>query len=123
MVWVFAALAGILFVEVLLRLPFFSTLGRFQRVTTRALNVLRSDRISDHWKERVLPRYAGQMMKATLWIAGILILAFVVIAGVIGLANLTGTDLLAFSLSWLGIIFMTVVALGYAKLRSSFVSV
>ena len=123
MLWLLAALAGILFVEVLVRLPFFTTLNRFQQIMTRILSVLRSDRISDHWKERVLPRYASQMMGATLRIGGILVAAFVAIGCVMGLASLVGADLLGFSLSWVGVVFMTVVALGYAKLRSSFDSV
>jgi hypothetical protein len=123
MVWLLAALAGILFVEVLIRLPFFATLARFQGLTTRILKVLRSDRISDHWKERVLPRYAGQMLGATLQIGGILAAAFVGIGCVMGIAGLIGVDLLGFSLSWIGIVFMTFVALGYAKLRSRLVPV
>lgn len=117
--WLLGALSGIAFVEILLRLPFFADLRRFGQIVTRVMAVIRSSRISDHWKERILPRYAAQMMGKTLRLGGILLMAFAPLAVLSWIAGLMGVPLMAFSLSWVGIIFISVVAFGYAKLRMS----
>lgn len=118
MQWLLAALAGIAFVELLLRLPFFPTLGKFGRLLSRVSAVIRSERISDHWKEKVLPRYAFSMLRATLIVAACLIAAFLPFMVCAAIAQMIGVPFLAFSMSWLGIAFITLVALAYAKLRS-----
>lgn len=118
MQWLLAALAGIAFVELLLRLPFFSTLGKFRGILSRVSTVLRSDRISDHWKEKVLPRYAFAMLRATLIVAACLIAAFLPFLVFSAIGPMIGIPFFAFSMSWIGILFITLVALAYAKLRS-----
>ncbi|WP_299681658.1 sulfotransferase [uncultured Roseobacter sp.] len=115
--WLFAALAGIGFVEILMRVQFFATLGRFQHILARVPAILRSERISDHWKEKVLPRYALMMLRTTGRVAVSLLAAFAPFALLAGLAHLMGVAFLDFSMSWAGLIFITVVALAYAKLR------
>lgn len=122
MTWLLAAISGIAFVELLLRLPFFATLGTFGRLLPRISAVLRSDRISDHWKEKVLPRYAATMLRATLILAVCLIAAFLPFMACIALAQGAGIGLLGFSMSWVGIGFITLVALIYARVRPALVS-
>lgn len=123
MQWLLGALSGIAFVELLMRLPFFQDLRSFGQIVTRVMAVIRSSRISDHWKEKVLPRYARHMMGKTLRLGGILLVAFAPLAILSWLADRMGVPLMAFSLSWVGIVFITVVAIGYAKLRASLVAV
>lgn len=48
------------------RLPFMATLYAFQRTLTHALRVVVSRRISDHWKEIVLPRYSLNILIGSL---------------------------------------------------------
>lgn len=56
--WVFVAAAGILASEAFLRLPLLPTIRRVTRTAQKSGKVLSSKHISDHWKERVLPRYS-----------------------------------------------------------------
>jgi hypothetical protein len=119
MQWLFAALSSIAFVEVLARMPFFATLQNFRQIVSRVMALIRSDRISDHWKEKVLPRYAFAMLRATLVVGGCMIAAFLPFVAFAALAGALGVPLLALSLSWVGIVFITLVALGYAKARSA----
>jgi len=46
-------------VEGLFRLPLARAVRETAGVSRRALRVMRAGAISDHWKERALPRYAG----------------------------------------------------------------
>ncbi|NBB83643.1 MAG: hypothetical protein GVY28_09590 [Alphaproteobacteria bacterium] len=60
------AAAAILACEVGLRLPFARILASFNASAWRAVEVVGSATISDHWKERVLPAYAWRLLKASV---------------------------------------------------------
>lgn len=118
--WLFAALAGIGFVELFMRLPVRAALTDLQRLTGRIMAVLRSGRISDHWKEKILPVYAGRLFRLTVRIALCLLAAFVPLLVLLALAAVLDVPLMAFTLSWAGIVFTTLVALVWAKARSAY---
>lgn len=61
---------AILFVEVFLRLGLISRISRLMISYRMVWRVVRSPRISDHWKERALPRYACQMLGNAVIITG-----------------------------------------------------
>lgn len=119
MAWLLAALAGVAFVEALLHAPFFPTLNRLRETIARVSWIIRSPRISDHWKERALPRHAGRIFIGTLKIALSLAIAFAPFVILALVAPALGVDLFSFAMSWMGMGFMTAVALAYAWLRSS----
>lgn len=54
-------LAAVLASEVLLRLPLLAQVRHIASVTRKSAATIRSSRISDHWKERVLPAYSLRM--------------------------------------------------------------
>lgn len=54
-------LAAVLASEVLLRLPLLAQARHIVSVTRKSAATIRSARISDHWKERVLPAYSLRM--------------------------------------------------------------
>lgn len=56
----------IAFVELFLRLPFFKHLHYLKSDSTKALSVISSSNISDHWKEKVIPRYARNILSSSL---------------------------------------------------------
>lgn len=56
--WVRLLLAALLASELLLRLPILPTLGRAQASAAKVGRILHSKRISDHWKQRMLPFHA-----------------------------------------------------------------
>lgn len=66
--------------ELFSRLPFEPVVARMARCGARAGWIISSRRISDHWKERVLPRYALRMAGHTL----ALTLCFAALAAVAG---------------------------------------
>lgn len=115
--WLIAALAGIAFVELLLRLPVLSKLGDLRATLFRVPGVIRSARISDHWKERALLRYASRLLRLTGLLA-LYLAATVVPFGAVWLVSITtGGPVLEFTLSPVGILYVTVVSMGYAGVR------
>lgn len=71
-----------------IRLPLLADLRRFQHTLQHALHVLGSKRISDHWKEIVVPRYSLTILLDSLRFALFLTLilgGFVLAFGVAGL--------------------------------------
>ena len=49
-------------VEVFLRLPFITFVKDQALMTRKITKVISSGRISDHWKEKILPAYSGRML-------------------------------------------------------------
>lgn len=66
MAWLLVALAAILASEAMLRLPLLAQARSVIDVSGRSVRTLRSKRISDHWKERVLPAYSLRMAKGSV---------------------------------------------------------
>lgn len=65
------ALAGIVLgtlvaCEIALRLPLGRVLATLRHMPAKAARVVGSARISDTWKEKVLPAYAGRILRASL---------------------------------------------------------
>lgn len=60
------AAATVLACEVGFRLPLGSVLATLTGSSWRAIGIVGSDRISDHWKERILPVYAWRILKASI---------------------------------------------------------
>lgn len=63
---VVSALAAILVVEIALASPLIKLLGALAAHGRKSLLLISSKRISDHWKERMLPVYALRMLRASL---------------------------------------------------------
>lgn len=80
MVWVFVLLAGILASEAFLRLPLLPVIRRVTATARKSGQVLASKRISDHWKERILPSYAWVIGKGSVQFFAMLMLALTPVA-------------------------------------------
>lgn len=59
--WLLVIVAAVLASEALLRLPVMAKIKGVSDASQKAMRVLKSARISDHWKERVLPAYAKRI--------------------------------------------------------------
>lgn len=118
MSWLLAAVAGIAAVEVILRLPLAETLVRCRQTTSKVQSVITSARISDHWKEKVVPAYAIRLLGLSVRIALYLLLVMAPVLTFIAIATALGVPFLEFTLSLTGIVFMSVVALAYARIRT-----
>jgi len=66
---VFALLLAILAVEYFSYLPFIREGEKSLVIARKSVRILSSNRISDHWKERALIRYAQAVMKSSLYLA------------------------------------------------------
>lgn len=62
-----AALPGaVVFVELFRALPLMDNLKSLQSTTRKVMRVVSSRRTSDHWKEKILPHYAGGILAGSL---------------------------------------------------------
>lgn len=96
--WLIAVVGVIVFVELLLRLPVAAEARRLAHVGTRAQKTLRSARISDHWKEKVLLRYARELLRASLSLSGLILAAALPLLAGAALLQWAG---IAATLTWL----------------------
>ena len=107
--------ACILSIELFLSLKFMSYVSSINRSANKALRVIFASKISDHWKEKVLPTYAFILLKNSLLILGILFLIILVFSAFTFLSS----HFLALILSATGIMESVVASLIYFKLRTS----
>ena len=78
--WLWVIGASCLAAELFARLPFEPVVSRMARCGARAARIVSSRRISDHWKEKVMPSYAMRMGRHTLTLA----LYFTLLAALVG---------------------------------------
>ena len=71
----------IVFVELFLLLPVTKRAQHIVEDAGKAMSVMRSPYISDHWKEKALPRYSWQIMASSLVMTFFLIIMFLGFAG------------------------------------------
>ncbi|GAB4382122.1 hypothetical protein [Albidovulum sp.] len=80
MIWLFVLAASVLACEVILRLPLVEQLRKLSGTARKSSHVLSSRRISDHWKERVLPRYAWTIGRGSVILFALICLALAPVA-------------------------------------------
>ena len=90
--WLLLVLAAVVACELFLRLPLMATIKQATSTAAKASAVLRAKRVSDHWKERILPVYAGKIaansLKFFLYLC--VILGAVVVFGLVAPGGLVG---------------------------------
>ena len=109
-------LVCILSIEIFIRLKFLYLLDLICKVAIKVTHVIPAGNISDHWKERVIPKYALIIMKCSIQMLLILLLILCLFFVVDYFIN----DFLNFSLSLIGIIDSICFAFGYVYLRKFF---
>ena len=117
MPWLLAAIASIGAVEVILRLPLMRTIGRFRSTLSMVSSVIGSTKISDHWKEKVVPIYALRLLRLTALTAAYMLLVFVHFIVLFVVAAAAGIPFFEFTLSLTGLLFTSIMALCYSTLR------
>ena len=71
---IFASIGALCLVGVALsRLPIAKEANATYRTSLKAMRIIRSNTISDHWKERVMPIYSAQMLIGSLKLGASLI--------------------------------------------------
>lgn len=107
----------ILSVEVFIQFRFFSLLGSMLVVTKKITQVIPQDKISDHWKEKIIPVYSLRMMKYSLQIFLLLLL----IISLIITADFFLNNFLSYTLTLTGVIESVIFASGYFFIRQVFI--
>jgi hypothetical protein len=119
--WLLAAVLCVVLVEIAVRLPFAPVMADVSRTGVRSMRVLRSSRISDHWKEKVMLAYSGRMFRASMRLAGILIVLFGIAALIVWGFDAISGGFFHFMLSWQGILATLVLASLYFVARKRIV--
>src|SRR5688572_8683809 len=109
MTWALLAVATLATCEILLRLPILHHIQRAAQVAIKASRLIANPAISDHWKERVLPQYAGRLALASLNTFGLLLIACLAFALLVGADALFGLDVLHRILSLAGFVWISAV--------------
>ena len=113
MIWALIGLATLATCELFLRLP---VLGRVRQVAdtaARAGRLVTNSAVSDHWKERVLPRYALRVGMGSLASLVYLVIACSPFVVLVIAGPFLGMDFQSILLSWSGIILVTAGAIAY----------
>tara|TARA_Y100001935_G_scaffold254362_1_gene263180 strand:- start:2373 stop:2729 length:357 start_codon:yes stop_codon:yes gene_type:complete len=103
-------------IEVFIRLNVLSHINSISKVIKKVTCIIPNNNISDHWKEKVIPVYAFNIMKYSIQILLILLL----IMSLFFITNLLCNNFLTFTFSLIGIIESMVFAFGYVYLKRLF---
>ncbi len=112
----------IIVVECFIKLPFVITIKSVLYTANKAVNVLKSSNISDHWKEIVLLRYSLNLFKGTIKLFCYLIFcAVVVLVIAFGFDNIFifNPSIIEMLSSFKGIGSMTMISIIYYYLRKN----
>lgn len=117
MLWIFVLVAAVMASEAFLRLPLLPVIRRVAETARKSGRVLASKRISDHWKERALPRYSWIIGRGSVQFFALLMLALAPVA-VIGLVFPGGLGAWALALMRPAVIaVLCLVSIAYVWLR------
>ena len=114
--YLYLVIACVLCIELFLRLKFISYVNSILKNTNKVFHIIISSNISDHWKEKMVPKYAFILLKNSLLILGILFLIILVFSAFIVLSS----KFLTLILSVTGVATSIVISLTYLKLRVTF---
>ena len=109
-------LVCILSIEIFIRLKFLYFLDLLCKVAIKVIHVIPASNISDHWKERVISKYALIILKCSIQ----MLLVLLLIISLFFIVDYIKNDFIKFSLSLVGIINSICFAFGYLYLRKFF---
>jgi hypothetical protein len=118
MSWLIVVVGAFIFVEVFLRLPVVSVFSGLSRACTRARQVLRSELISDPWKEKLLLRCAWLIGSRSLIFLGMLLAALTPLATLVVASEATGLPVREALYSPTGVVLCTVSGFLYGACRA-----
>lgn len=118
-----SAIVGMLAVELFLRMPVIAQSKVLLKIVAKSSAVVTSSRISDHWKERVVKAYAGQIALLTLKIASMFLVLGVILYTSVYMLDLTlAEDLALFLIAPVGIAVTTCASVVYYFVRTKFMA-
>jgi len=119
MIWVWVIIVTLVAVEAFLRTPFKRALTDLAVASKKSASVISSKSISDHWKEKVLPRYAAQIFKNSIYLF-LCLLAIVIPVAIGHFASILFSENLLHAIStWQGVGLSVLVACIYVGVRNA----
>ena len=115
--WLLLLTGAVSFVEVVRQLDLQATLNAYGLAARKSRKILMARRISDHWKEKVLPVYARQLLTCSVRLLVILAAAIVPLLVLAAVATLLSVDLLGLAASVPGLLFASLGAMLFAWFR------
>ena len=114
-------ICSVLTVELLLLCNLFQNIQKLNLIYRKVAYVIGNKRISDHWKEKVIPRYAVRIFGLTSILLLHCVVVFSPIVIISGVASFYYVGMYNFIISWIGILYVTTVITVYAVLRKNYV--
>lgn len=122
--FVLYAIVALIAVELFLRLPIASLTKTLLAISGRAMAIISSPRISDHWKQKAILAYAGRLALTTVKLGGLFLVIILIVYGLcIGFTLVIRTDAspAALLMTPSGLIATSILSAGYFFLRGRFV--
>ncbi len=121
-VYVTALIICITAVELFTRAPLKETIADLLQYAKNSRRVISSNYISDHWKEKVLPAYSKKLAQSSFkifFIFGIVLAVLLVLSKVLDYLFLSGESTIEYLSTMSGILFATIVSIGYYYVRTT----
>ena len=115
--WILGGITTILSCELFCRIPIIHSVLQIKLIASKAARVLKSKAISDHWKERILPKYAFGISKYSILSFLYLVIAVCPFLVVGLLSSFIGLNFFSFISKPLPIASITLFAWIYLALR------
>ena len=105
----------IISIKIIQKSKYFFLINSLILLIKKATKVILNNKISDHWKEKIIPEYSYRMISLSLPIMLIILIIF----SVIFLADKFHDDFLNFIISFKGIVRSLLVAVAYLYIHKS----
>ena len=103
-------------IEIIIQFKYFFLVNFLISLFKKANKVILNKRISDHWKEKVIPEYSLRMIKSSLS----MLLIFLVIIFIFSIAAKFNEDFLSLVFSIKGIVGSILFGFGYLYIKNIF---
>jgi len=120
MTWILTTILCVVLMEFVIRIPLTAVISEINAVIRKSLYTLGAKSVSDHWKEKVMLAYAGLLFISAMKLAGFLVAVVAMAILLIVVFDYLGANISDFITSWAGILFSTIVATIYFRVRKSF---
>lgn len=109
--WLFLIIGTSCFVTLFIHLHTLTYVEQLKLIPLKVLEIVRSPRISDHWKEKALPRYSLQLLRQSLTIFTLFCVSFSPFIVFSLISEVTGGQFVSLASSVQGIAVSSVVAI------------
>ena len=107
----------IIVIEIILNFKFFYKLNLITKLLNKAIKIITNKKISDHWKEKIIPKYSIKIFR----ISFLIILLFSLILFIFYIASLIFEDFYLAIYSFEGILLSILFSFFYSLIKINFI--